>query len=119
MSNSSYANLALPPNVTRQLRRRPAYKEKSHLAFEPLSQAGVDALYDQLLKAGDIVAEGAGYIQISAYGVRGLLGGSPLAARSRAPAGMQGRGRHLLQRPEPHALAWTMASGLGCEYAGA
>ncbi len=46
------------------------YKEKSHLAFEPLSDEGLSALYDQILKAGNLIADGAGYVQISAYGVR-------------------------------------------------
>lgn len=45
------------------------YKEKSHLAFEPLSDEGLSALYDQIRKAGNLIADGAGYVQISAYGV--------------------------------------------------
>lgn len=70
VSTSSYANLALPADVTAQMRPDPSFKEKSHFAFEPLSEEGLSALYDQVQKAGDIVGAAGGWVQISAYGVR-------------------------------------------------
>lgn len=69
MTNTSYINLALPANVTGRLRRHQMSKEKSHLAFESLSDEALSALNEQIQKAGNLIGDGAGFVQISAFGV--------------------------------------------------